>query len=55
MAKLVVKRKDSPYYFTQLPILDSTGRVVDYERKSTKRTNEKEAEKVAVVRAKQLL
>tara|TARA_B100001250_G_C19768848_1_gene776104 strand:+ start:528 stop:1670 length:1143 start_codon:yes stop_codon:yes gene_type:complete len=55
MPKLVVKRDDSPYYYTQLPVLDATGRVVDYERKSTKRTNQKEAEKVAVVRSKQLL
>ena len=55
MAKLVIKRPDSPYFQYQIPILDATGKVVEYDRGSTKRTNERDAEKVAALRAKTLL
>lgn len=49
------KRDRSPYWWVKVPVLDDGGRVIDYERKSTKRTDKAEARQVAQVYAKRIM
>ena len=54
MAK-VYKRTNSPYWWVKIPVLDDAGQVLSYERKSTKRTDKKEARKVADAMSRKIL
>lgn len=47
MAVQLYKRERSPYWWAKIPRLDGNGRVLDYTRKSTKRTTKSEALLVA--------
>lgn len=47
MANEIYKQPKSPYWYYKIPMLDSNGRVVDYNRKSTKRRDRGEALLVA--------
>ena len=51
----IYRRPNSPYFWSKVPILDATGRVVDYDRKSTKRKDRAEARRVAQQKLKETL
>ena len=55
MAEEIFKHKKSPYWYYKIPLLDSNGHVIDYERKSTKQRDKGKARLVARNRAKTLL
>lgn len=55
MAEEIFKHKKSPYWYYKIPLLDSNGHVIDYERKSTKQRDKGKARLVARNRAKILL
>ena len=55
MAEEIYQREGSPYFYYQVPILDKHGHVVTYERRSTKRTDQKEARRYAQAMVKRIL
>lgn len=55
MAEEIYERVNSPYWYYQVPILDKHGHVITYERRSTKRKDQKEARRYAQAMVKKIL
>jgi integrase len=55
MAVEVYQRPASPYWYYKAPLLDKNGKVLDYERRSTKRKDKAEARLVAQQKIKEIL